>query len=70
MLGKFSADDNLKYFSYSKNKVWYFMQIVSSGDNLHEMSNFIFWKKKKKKINKKKRKIVTICPLLNLSEQR
>ena len=25
------------------------MQIVSLGDNLHEMSNSIFWKKKKKK---------------------
>ena len=25
------------------------MQIVSTGDNLHEMSNPVFWKKKKKK---------------------
>ena len=25
------------------------MQIVSSGDNLHEMSNSVFWKKKNKK---------------------
>ena len=25
------------------------MQIVSTGDNLHEMLNSIFWKKKKKK---------------------
>ena len=26
------------------------MQIVSSGDNLHEMSNPIFWRKKEKYI--------------------
>ena len=25
------------------------MQIVSNGDNLHEMSNLVFWEKKKKK---------------------
>ena len=28
------------------------MQIVSTGDNLQEMSKPIFWKKKKKDINK------------------
>ena len=27
------------------------MQIVSNGDNLHEMSNPAFWGKKKKTIN-------------------
>ena len=27
------------------------MQIVSIGDNLHEMSNPVFWKNKKKFIN-------------------
>ena len=27
------------------------MQIVSSGDNLHEMSNPVFWKNKKKYLN-------------------
>ena len=32
------------------------MQIFSNGDNLHEMSNPIFWKKEK----------ISICPLLNL----
>ena len=30
------------------------MQIVSLGDNLHEMTKPIFWKKKKKKKKKKK----------------
>ena len=33
------------------------MHIVSSGDNLHEMSDPVFWKKKKKK--KKKKKYIT-----------
>ena len=27
------------------------MQIVSNGDNLHEMSNSVVWQNKKKKIN-------------------
>ena len=27
------------------------MQIVSIGDNLHEMSNPVFWEKNKKNIN-------------------
>ena len=31
----------------AKNKVWYYMQIVSLGDNLHEVSNLIFWVKQK-----------------------
>ena len=25
--------------------IWHFMQIVSIEDNLHEMSNPVFWKK-------------------------
>ena len=39
-----SADDNLiKFFLFFwENRTWHFMQIVSSGDNLHEMSNPIF----------------------------
>ena len=41
------------------------MQIVSLGENLHEMSIPIFWKKKKKK--KKKKNIINLvtaefCP--------
>ena len=36
------------------------MHINSLGNNLHEMSNTIFWKKKKKK-NKKN---ILKCPLL------
>ena len=29
------------------NRFWDFMQIVSTGDNLHEMSHPVFWKNKK-----------------------
>ena len=36
---------------FKENRIWYFMQIVSSGDNLHAISNPIFLKKKKKKKN-------------------
>ena len=28
-----------------KNRIWLFMQIVSNGDDLHEMSNPVFWGK-------------------------
>ena len=46
------SDNILKYFSYEdkicmkcqipENEIWHFMQIVSLGDNLHEMSDPIF----------------------------
>ena len=31
---------------FPENRIWHFMQIVSTGDNLHEMSDPVFWKKK------------------------
>ena len=35
-----------------KNRIWHFMQIVSAvGNNLHEMSNPVFWENKKIIIN-------------------
>ena len=42
---KFSADDNIEicFLFFSENRIWHFMQIVSSGDNLHEMSNPFFF---------------------------
>ena len=46
-------------FFSPENRFWLFMQIVS-GDNLHEMSNSVFWKKKKKK----KKKMSSVCRLL------
>ena len=44
---KFSADDILKYFFlfFPENRIWHFMQIDSIGDDLHEMSNPVFWEK-------------------------
>ena len=42
-----SADDDSMIFFlfFPENRIWHFMQIVSIGDNLHEMSNPVFWKK-------------------------
>ena len=55
-----SAIDKLLYFSYlPENMIWHSMQIVSIGDNLHEMSNPIYREKlyiKKRKRKKKKKK--------------
>ena len=46
-LDKFSADNILKYFSYffPENRIWHFIQIISNGENLHEISNPVFWEK-------------------------
>ena len=48
MLGKISADDILKYFSFvcfPEIRLRNFMQIVSLGDNLHEISKSVFLEK-------------------------
>ena len=44
MLWADSADDKLMIFFlyFLANRIWHFMQSVSSGDNLHEVSNPIF----------------------------
>ena len=54
------ADENLMIFMLfpPENKLWHFMQTVSLGDNLHEMSKHIFYQKKKKKS-------ISKCHLLN-----
>ena len=45
-LWAFSADDRLIFFLFfPENRIWHFMQIVSLGDNLHEMSYPVFWEK-------------------------
>ena len=36
------------FLIFPENRIWHCMQIVSTGDNLHEMSNPVFWGKKKK----------------------
>ena len=41
-----SADNRLIFFLFFlENKIWHFMQIVSLGDNLHEVSDLIFLEK-------------------------
>ena len=50
MLCADSSDGNLTIFFLflHYNRIWHFMQIVSYGDNLHKMSNPIFWQKYEK----------------------
>ena len=49
-------------FFSSENRIWHFMQTVSDGDNLHEMSNHVFWEKNKKNILKcRLLKILPLC---------
>ena len=43
-----SADDKLVILIFPRNIIWNFMQIVSTGGNLHEMSNPVFWEKLEK----------------------
>ena len=38
------------FFFHLENWIWHFMQIVSNEDNLHEMSNYVFWKQIRKNI--------------------
>ena len=47
-----SADEKLMIFLlfFPESKIWYFIQIISVGDNLHVMSNPIFWEKLRKSI--------------------
>ena len=48
-LDKIFSIDILKYFSFfPRNRIGHFMQIVSNRDNLHGMSNPIFWEKQEK----------------------
>ena len=45
-----------------KNRLWHFMQMVLSGDNLQEMSIPIFWEKKKTKRKNHQFVVCWICP--------
>ena len=56
-----SADDKLMTV-FSENSIWQFMQIVSYGDNLYELSNRIFWKKKKSDKNILKCRLMKFLP--------
>ena len=46
-LWAYSADNKLVIFFlfFPENRIWHFMQIVSTEDNLHEMSYPVFWEK-------------------------
>ena len=50
MLGKNFSIQHFEIFFFlfcQENRILHFMQIVSSGDNLHEMSNHVSGKNKK-----------------------
>ena len=36
-----------RFIFFPEIRIWYYMQAVSSGDNLHEMSKPVFCEKKK-----------------------
>ena len=48
-----SACDTLMIFFlfFPENRIWHFMQIVSNGDNLHDMSKSVFWEQQEKYFN-------------------
>ena len=48
MLGKNFSRQHFEiffFFVFSENMLWHFMQIVSLGDNLHEIPKPTFWEK-------------------------
>ena len=48
-LGNFRRQYIWRYFLiFPANRIWHFMQTVSIGDNLHEMSNPVSWEKIRK----------------------
>ena len=51
MLGKNFSRPYFEIFLlfFLENRIWHFMQIVSLGDNLHDVSNPVFLEKKKEK---------------------
>ena len=60
------ADDIVKYYFYfSQKKDLNFMQMVSKGDRLHEMSKPILWEKIRKKKKKKKKKNQNVQRVVN-----
>ena len=59
MLWVNSADHNflILFLFFPRNRIWYFMQIVCTGDNLQEMPKPVFWEKLEK---------ILICHLLKI----
>ena len=52
-LGKIFSSRYFEIFFlfFPENRVWHFMQVVSIGDNLHEMSQPVIWENKKNVIS-------------------
>ena len=51
------------FLIFPGNRIRYFVQIISNGDNLHEMLTSVFWKKKIRKVS-------SVCCLLKLTRER
>ena len=39
------SSDDIFFLFFQENRFWYYMQIVSIGDNLHVMSKPVLWEK-------------------------
>ena len=57
-------DIEIVFLFSPENRIWHFIQIVSIGDNLYEMSNPVFWEKNKK--NRANLSFCWICPLCDI----
>ena len=44
LIRQMTNDDIFSYF-FTENRIWHFMQILSLGDYLHQMSYLVFWEK-------------------------
>ena len=53
MLGKIFSRQHIEivFLFFPENRIGHFIQIVSSGDNLHKMSSPVFWKNRENVIN-------------------
>ena len=50
LLANSADDDKLMKFNFPENRIWHFMQIVYTGDNLNEISKSVLSGKNKKKL--------------------
>ena len=58
---KFSVDSILNFFSHFSLRTGFDISCKLSQDNLHDLSNPVFWKKKRKKKKKEKYCPFVIC---------
>ena len=52
------------FLFFWENRIWQFMQIVSTGDNLYNCQNFFFWEKWKKIFQ------TVVCPECSALDQK